>query len=923
VRIESVTAVAFGPFKGDKLELSPKLTVIYGPNEAGKSSWHAAFYAALCGLRRGPGKRKVEREFAERRKPWAGDEWQVNAVVRLDGGRRIELRQNLADLAHCTAIDADLGRDVASEILNEGTPDAARWLGLDRSSFLSVACVNQGDIQAIADDAASLQDELQRATASAAQQATAARAIEDLEAFLREHVGLDRSNSTRPLARAKARAHAAEEALLRAWDAHQEWLAVQERALEFSRRAAAAAKELRVARAQAAVLERDRCRTRLSEAQRLSEKYPVAPSPLPEDADPADRVAGLLSEWESLPPLQQVAGMSSAEIRAMLAALPDSPEGDLAVADVVAKAREDYQHAIQALMAHESQRPADFPKAHPKGLSSARLRQLADTIEASIPPIDTALRARLDDVKSRVDRASHGFVPLVIAVAGSAAVLGGVASWINGFMPAGLALIAIGLALFIWAMLRGGPSQREQALQELHVIEAQLEVQRQAAESARHCIAGARRELAKAGLAPDAAALRTLADELVLVEERRSVASKWLAREKELEQEIADGEQRFRQSLVERGVADVQKVETAFRRYEADCRSRAAEAVEASRREDLQGRLEARIIAEQAANDSSERHQAVRSALLTTAGECGTGTDDADTAASALREWQSARRDRIAGFDAATREYAQLEALLDVDSIEQMTERVKGLDECIRAAAAELGAETIEAASPDVESTIPKLEAAAREADVEAARAQEQALERARLLESVAEAEEAVKQADEELQRVTGLESTLRITLEYLRAAEERVHRDIAPQLAAGLKRWLPAVTSSRYTDARVDPATLVVTVLGPDGEWTEARLLSHGTAEQVYLLLRGVLAERLVTTGETCPLLLDDVLVQSDRVRKRALLETIREISRTRQVILFTQEDEVLDWAHQALTADDRLVQLAQPVAAVAVSAR
>ena len=77
------------------------------------------------------------------------------------------------------------------------------------------------------------------------------------------------------------------------------------------------------------------------------------------------------------------------------------------------------------------------------------------------------------------------------------------------------------------------------------------------------------------------------------------------------------------------------------------------------------------------------------------------------------------------------------------------------------------------------------------------------------------------------------------------------------------------------------------------------------------------MLAERLATTGETCPLILDDVLVQSDRARKRSLLETIASISRRRQVILLTQEEEVLRWAQENVVAPDRVLELASPVIA------
>ena len=56
MRFESVKAYAFGPFRNESLELAPGMNVVYGPNEAGKSSWRAALYAGLCGMRRTRGR---------------------------------------------------------------------------------------------------------------------------------------------------------------------------------------------------------------------------------------------------------------------------------------------------------------------------------------------------------------------------------------------------------------------------------------------------------------------------------------------------------------------------------------------------------------------------------------------------------------------------------------------------------------------------------------------------------------------------------------------------------------------------------------------------------------------------------------------------------------------------------------------------
>src|SRR3954463_4078372 len=76
MRIESVTAHAFGPLAERTLTLAPGLTVIAGANESGKSSWHAAIHAALCGRRRGRGAATVaERRFAEQHRPWHDEDW--------------------------------------------------------------------------------------------------------------------------------------------------------------------------------------------------------------------------------------------------------------------------------------------------------------------------------------------------------------------------------------------------------------------------------------------------------------------------------------------------------------------------------------------------------------------------------------------------------------------------------------------------------------------------------------------------------------------------------------------------------------------------------------------------------------------------------------------------------------------------------
>ena len=143
--------------------------------------------------------------------------------------------------------------------------------------------------------------------------------------------------------------------------------------------------------------------------------------------------------------------------------------------------------------------------------------------------------------------------------------------------------------------------------------------------------------------------------------------------------------------------------------------------------------------------------------------------------------------------------------------------------------------------------------------------------------------------------------------------AEERVHRTVAPVLAETVREWIPRVTGGRYTDCRVDPEKLAVEVATTNGRWHRAEILSHGTAEQVYLLLRLALARHLAS--QACPLILDDAVAASDSQRKHDLLETLLAVSESTQVILFTHEDDVFAWAQGRLVGGPhKLTELKGP---------
>lgn len=607
MRVVSVTAHAFGPLSEQTLGFGPGLNLVVGPNESGKSAWHAAILAGLCGRRRrkgAPG--RDEARFAERHHPWDGEEWAVSAQIVLDDGRRVELHHDLAGRGACRATDLDIGRDVSAEVMNEGSPDASLWLGLGRTAFGATACISQADMLGVRASKAGLQERIQSAATTAAADTTAAGAIERIDAYLRDNVGLDRANATKPLRQAVER--------------------------------------------------RDRARAELAARRQAHAEH--------------ERVA---SELEAL--------------------------------------REEERRAAELLLVEE----AAAARAEAERLA-ARARRASEL---------EALRRQSGGGARRRDRTAPGL--LVAGGVAALAVGAGLLAARQG--AAGGALLAAGaVALALGARAHAGAPARER-----------------------------------------------LADQ-----DRRLAGA------------VLDG----------LSAGELQ-----------------AAAARAAKRAEL---LEA-----QAPGPAP-----------------GAG-----------------------GLDEA--------------QLVSLGEQVSRLRE-------------------------------------QAGRLQGRLEERAARIGSVAEAEEELLAAESELARVEELRDTLELTRSFLQRAQLSVHREVAPPLAAAVRRRLPELTRGRYADATVDPTTLQVEVCGPGRAWRRADLLSLGTAEQIYLLLRIALVEHLGAGHDTCPLLLDDVTVHADSARKAAMLELISSVAAERQVILFSQEDAVAEWARSRPGgAELALIELA-PASAV-----
>ena len=323
MRFESIEARAFGPFRGASLELAPGMNVVHGANEAGKSTWHAALYAGLCGMRRGKGRgTRGDVLFERRHRPWDDDgAWEVGAVVELVDGRRVALRHDLAGKVESSAQDADIAaRDYSNEILFDGAPDGSRWLGLNRVSFLHTACVRQAQMLVLRDGAEALQGALQAAADSAGTDATAARALELLGDFRRERVGSERAR-TKPLMQWRGEVDAARSALTLARKARREYLAERARIGALDARLRGTRARLDAARARDLAEQAERSRARLAKARALAERFAAGPPRPFDDHVLADRVAGAIATWEARRTPRDPGGVPAADLERRYAEL--------------------------------------------------------------------------------------------------------------------------------------------------------------------------------------------------------------------------------------------------------------------------------------------------------------------------------------------------------------------------------------------------------------------------------------------------------------------------------------------------------------------------------------------------------------------------------------------------------------------------
>ena len=841
MRFESVKAHAFGPFHDKQLCFEPGMNVVYGPNEAGKSSWHSALLAGLCGQRRRRGRQqRSDRDFQERHEPWDDNStWEVGAVVALDRGIRVELRHDLTGSTSNSARDADIaGRDYADEIMFEGTPDGSRWLGLNRRTFLSVACVRQADILGVLDDADALQEDLQRAAATAGTDETAARALNLLSVFRHEQVGSQRA-PTKPLQKSSQEVATKQNAVDVARRRHDEYLARRSKLAMLEH---AAAREKKVLEATWAVRTEDeaaRAQQRLVRARELSALFPDGPPHFSHEHDhTAQRIATALHNWDRRPRPHAPNGPTVQELEHRITESRKRLDAARALL-AERKADEVSRRVVRARLLVKL-----FPNGAP--YFSSKHNRLAEQVATSLehwrirpaprvpaPPTAQELERQLKEVSDRLTEATPGprrirYLWMWISAA-AIFVTGGVVAVLLGYsgivLPAflvGLASLAtcsgflIGLARRVNAAAVSYRRNRAIYEEERRRVAAQLAQRR--SEDELYARDVGRVQEAAAAVRTAAVAVGTHAEN---VEQHLQALNDWQERRRrELEEhDHRTGEwDELQQLLAGQTLDEIACAENRLREQVGMFATRAGSSMLAAARDsvpttaerllELERQSEAECSEWQTAigqREEEDRHyaerkqecQKVKDAVRAAVISIGGNGEDIATQIQALRDWQRHRDRELGENSRKTAKWVELQKLLGERSLNEVASEARHLHEDARTRLAGvddsiLAVARAQAVTADRLSTLEKQATDARRA---ADTAHGELIQFTENLPSVADAEDELEAAKQEHDRVKRLDSTLTCTIKFLKCAEERVNRNLAPVLRGTVTQWLSRVT--------------------------------------------------------------------------------------------------------------------------------
>jgi uncharacterized protein YhaN len=856
VWVERLEVTGFKRLVGT-FEFDQELTVVVGPNEAGKSSLGEAFVRSVWGFQWRERRKREDGSKWERCRPWGGEPWRIVASLVDHEGARLRAEWDFAE-HKVRLLDRVTGDDLSDRVAaRRGDVTLGGYLtGVSFSDFEDVCLFDQHTLSGV-ERSDTLVNALQRAVDSVESDVGVADADTLLKDFLNTHVGA-RSDTYRLLSGGPLQRDVDERSTLETrLDAMQH----EESTLQ------GLAQDLRRSDLQCTVLTEEQLEiergirlAELAEAhavqgeglrlQELAELPSETPAPLDEQVvNDAREAFGAVDQAEhAIGKLERAVSTARPEIDEFRAEEKDL-SGKLEVADQTAEVDRSGEPEVR------------------DGLTA--LRQLDEVVPEQVAPVpdrDPEL-SRYRDLRGQL-----------LEMAGSSE-----APWDKTRIAAAIAtaLLSIALAALIHPLALAG----------LLVAGLIVATARSAESSA--LATRLRSEFGVGGL--DELERRVQEEETKI---SRAVATANAAREAEA------GRVAAREKIATRIAAALDAVSAP----PGPTGERAARYLDSCLRHDhVQGirkRL-GEVRAHLTEITEPERDLATRRAERDSrrtdleAALRRLGIDGHDLAAARVELNERVRSGRGAAerrAEALTARQA-LDARLSGRTLEDLEREVSRAESALRAHEEDHpGIAVREEDLPSLRSRLEETKQDLAAASQRAAGLRAQIAERESRLPSVSELRERLATLDDQIESRQLALDAIRTAREALSEAARQAHRNFAPHLQRALHESLPLFTSGRYREATIAD-DLSISVIAPETQsQVPAEWLSFGTRDQIYLVQRLEIAKMLIPTTGPVPLLLDEPFAEFDRDRERSALELLCREAEQRQVILFTKDPELVE---------------------------
>lgn len=140
-------------------------------------------------------------------------------------------------------------------------------------------------------------------------------------------------------------------------------------------------------------------------------------------------------------------------------------------------------------------------------------------------------------------------------------------------------------------------------------------------------------------------------------------------------------------------------------------------------------------------------------------------------------------------------------------------------------------------------------------------------------------------------------EEALNLAIDVMAQADGELQSRFSPRLAKRAAELFSRLTGGRYDEITLARDLTAKARRTGDAVGWETDYLSGGAKDQLYLALRLAVCELALPEDDPCPLVLDDALAAFDQARMERALALLKEISQTRQILLFTCHEREYDY--------------------------